>query len=379
MNEAERKILEDFTTEHWVDWIRRILNYELVEPTIPATLDEIHQSLARVYFSLESGAARDRFADAISILFESTPLVNANARRIDSLITLISAIKPLRAKKLVRRHLFGGALRGMEYGKRDLHTTLLVAAGKYQVDDELVDYIKRSAQRTGDYTYKLACLSILPAYGQRNFVEFLNGLIASLDEKKALQLGRQLNGILRKYGFMEFCRWFTDTLRDDSDGALCDKLEFEWMEKALTAMVFKSASVPAFDDSADLSSLVITGDAYRNVTALQVFARNEVLTPVQVVALARLHSQLDIDLIVKVLVNIWWRMSNLTDDHRGWFFEYISPKHFKQPAIIAVIARDEKKKFQFWGSQDPTLITIFDRVKNECEIGIPKAFTSNAA
>lgn len=379
MNDAERNTLENFTTEHWVDWIRRVLNYESVEPTIPSTVDEIHQSLARVYFSLESATARDRFAYSISTLLESTPLVNANAQRIDALLTLISAIKPLGAKKLVRRHLFGGALRGVEYGKRDLHTTLLAAAGKYQVDDELVDYIKRSAQTTDDHAYKLVCLSILPAYDQKEFIEFLAGLIPSLDEKKALQLGRQLNGVFRKYGFMEFCRWFTDALRDDSDGALCDKLEFEWMEKALTAMVFKGASLPVFDDSADLRSLVITGDAYRNVTAAQVFARNDVLTPLQVVALARLHSQVDIDLTVKVLVNIWWRMSNLTDDHRGWFFEYISPKHFSQPAIIAVIARDEKKQFQFWARQDPTLITIFDRVKNECEIGIPKAFSSNAA
>src|SRR5216684_5290978 len=207
MNEAERKILESFTAEGWVDWIRGVLNYELVEPTIPATTDEVHQPLARVYFSLGTGAARDQFADAISTLFESTPLISANAQRIDALLTLISAIKPVSAKKLLRRHLFGGALRGIEYGRRDLQTTLLVAVGKYQVDDELVDFIRRSARRTDDYRYKLACLSILPAYAQREFLAFLSGVIESLNEVRALQLGRQLSGILRKYGFVEFCRW----------------------------------------------------------------------------------------------------------------------------------------------------------------------------
>jgi len=208
--------LESFTIDQWAEWIGSQLHLKKASPQIPSSgRQELHQTLINVHKELEDKASKERFRKAVSLVFESTQALRENAEEIYYLLQVISYLKPLRAKRLIRRHLFEEILRNVAYGGQELHTMLLVAYSKYDIDDELLDYILRSARdRRAEYSYLLVCFRILSQRNGEEAISFLETLFPYLVSKQNVaQMVRVIRGIIFRTGYRPLFEWYENEFR----------------------------------------------------------------------------------------------------------------------------------------------------------------------
>src|SRR6185295_7219374 len=140
-------------------------------------------------------------------LFEGTPIINKNARYFRSLIELLALLKPYQAKSLVRRHLFARSFADLEDGSLNLHTLLLMVASEYEIDEELLDFITRTARETSDTGYLLACLRAASYPGGTEYLKILEIILPRVKEQQrsAVLLAREIGYVLFLYGSRHFC------------------------------------------------------------------------------------------------------------------------------------------------------------------------------
>ena len=329
---------ENFTADRWVEWINAFLNREDYSPTVEAGNEELHHVLAKVYNGLEKKTGRDRFAEGLATVFESTPLIKKNAGALYCILELLSYIKPVRAKRIIRRHLYAGTLKPMEYGLRNLHTMLLVAASKYDVDDELSEYVKLSAREEPDYGYQLVCLRALSTRGQAEFMTFFQNVFKrTKTSTEAAQLTRETMGILRKCGYSAFCNWYTSAAVNPSPDSA---RSFELLEPHLKKMVFNRLEVPDFKQTPEFALLKLPdANPYYTLTAAQLHAYDGWYTPRQVVAIAKLYQQVGVDAIVNALVAIWHRTLPHAPTKQSWVFitpGSLNSANLKDPQVALV-------------------------------------------
>ncbi len=207
---AERPDFSEFTEDDWVRWINSFLNAELSDPIVRVGHQEPHQVLARIYSTLGDKSLQDRFGEAVARILESTPPIESNSSHLYFIIELISLVRPHRGKRLLRRYLRERSLLEFEFGLRNLHSMLLVAASKYDVDRGLVEIIKRSRPYIQDFTYRLICLRVLSLREDPDeYLQYLSDLLPELDSNaKAVALARQLKGVFFRHGHDRFCEWY---------------------------------------------------------------------------------------------------------------------------------------------------------------------------
>jgi hypothetical protein len=367
------RMFEEFTVDDWIDWIRHVINYETCHPTINYTIQEIHHSLAEVYTSLPPGALSEKFAEALTFVFEETPLIAKHSANLYHLLQLIGYVKPLRAKRVLRKHLFPEVLKSLNYGNQNLHTMLLATRSKYDVDDELAEYVKRSAQNSRDFSYQIVCLRVIASRSQDELLDLLEIVYKSTDtDIKAYQLARELRSLTRKYGFKYFCEWFTTKAELSASVGT--------FEKALREIVFSRFKLPTFDGKQSLSTLVLNNDPYEMLLGAQLLATSTRLNPKQIAAVALTHKQVEnINLIIQTLINIWKRRSDKDHQEQPWFFISGSPYVNRKLVIVSSGAvPNASVTFEFLSDEDPVLTSVLEKVKNECEIQIPFKFQAFA-
>lgn len=367
---------EGFTPERWAQWINAFLNREDYSPAVEVGNEELHHVLARVYNKLAKKADRDRFAEGLAILFESTPLIRKNAAEIYYIIELLQYLKPIGAKRIIRRHLYAGTLKGVGYGRQDLHTMLLVAASKYDVDDELSEHVKLSARDEKHFGYQLVCLRVLSMRGQEEFLSFFKKVFNRVTNAgEAAQLAREIKSILRKRGYSAFCRWYTDLALNPSPDS---ERAFQLLEPNLREIVFDTLDVPDLKNKRTFAAISLPdADPYFTLIAAQLHAYDRWYTPRQVVAIAKLHEQADVDLVVNALIVIWRRTQHRAPNEQSWIF--ITPGslyggRLKDPHLAMVSGGSvphASPTAEFNTEEEPDLALIFERVKTECEVEVP--------
>src|SRR5713226_5647601 len=134
---ADFSIFSDFTMDRWCQWIKAFLDYQPTDPEISVGRSELHHVMLRLYEGLKSKVAQERFAAALTQVFETTLPIQQNAEQLFYLIEIISCLLPHQAKRIARRLLFDRLLDGIEYANRDLQMMLLVANSEYDFDDNL--------------------------------------------------------------------------------------------------------------------------------------------------------------------------------------------------------------------------------------------------
>lgn len=345
-----------FDHSRWVSWINKFLIGEACDPPVTVGHQEPYMTLGAVYEGLESKTQRDMFAAAVTVLFESTPIINQNARYFRSLIELLALLKPYQAKGLLRRHLFARSFVGMEDGMLNLHTLLLIANSKYEIDEELVDFIERTACETNSFGYLLTCLTAISQSGGGKYLELLSTVLPRVKkERTAALLAREIGDILFLHGSRHFCDWYSATARSAVRGnTFFDS--FELLEGALKKLVFRHSEIHA-------------PDANRTIVAAQLHAYDQRYDAKEVLAIARLHRHIGRDTTVNALINIWRRIKGLFQEE-GLPWYYISPpprSHGRFPSLISSGPNPNTSiSATFWEEQEPILAEIFEAVKDEC-------------
>ena len=291
----ETNRFEGFSLDDWCIWIEALISHGEIEPKIEIGEDELQHVLARIYDNLRSEQARNLFSQAVAILFQITPPHERKSEQLYYLTNVISYIRPLQARATLRRLLFGEVLIDVTYGRQDLHTMLLNANCKYDVDDDLVDYIKRSAARIDDFTYLLVCFRALATRGAKEAVSFLDLLIPHLTSGvHAQQFSAQVSEFIRKFGYRQVSKWYALCYESFSSSYAEQWEAFEDILKQ--CLKVEEELDPRFSKN-----------PYAMIVLMQLIAGEKILQPNKILSLVRLCSEADIEktLAVSSLVNIW--------------------------------------------------------------------------
>lgn len=355
---SERSPFVRFNLEDWVKWINRFLNADFCEPSITIGAQEPCVVLGNVYHELETKNERDLFDEAIKILFETTPIISPNSRYLRSILELLGLVKPYQAKSLARKHLFGRSFQGLEDGGLKLHTLLLIVNSKYEIDEELLDFINRTMKTTDDFSYLLTGLRIVSETGGPGYLNCLETVLPHVDQpKRAILLSRELGDIIFLYGSRHFCEWYGARLRavaKQSTGLDA----FEFLEEALKKVVFRSLDLSQANDN-----------SFNTLIAAQLHATDRFYTAKQIMSLARLHSNIGKEPVVDALVNIWNRLKTRTPD-KGlpWYYTTIPREYQKFRKFPSHISSgpnpDTSNSDKFMEEEEPVLAQIFEAVKD---------------
>lgn len=375
-------VLTEYSVQQWFDWTKKFLVGELCDPLVIVDDEEPHHVLAKIYNDLNNISHRDRLAEAIKITFETTPIIQQNAREHYYLIELLSYVKPLSAKSLVRRYLKERSFLNINYGQQNLHTMLLVANSKYDIDEELLDFIHDSSQEIKDFKYLLICLRLLSLASIDEFILFLDTLLPHLrSNNDALRLGRQLKGVFYRAGYRHFCNWYSAKALtipipapvppDARDRPLLQlpNLDstyqfFYYFDHGLKEIPFRKF---------DPEHISMTNPHYAMIAA-QVHSYDYSFNANEILALARLHKRVTIPTTINALINIWHRNTFRTQDRQPWW--YPSPnEQWGLRNMARNIARiysggNGNKPAEFEVDEEPEVALIFEKVKSACEVGV---------
>jgi hypothetical protein len=350
---AERRAsFSRFGQEDWAKWINSFLNEEFCEPSVTIGPHEPFVILGNVYHELEFKSQRDLFAEAVKILFESTPVIKQNTRYLRSLLELLALLKPYKAKSLLRRHLFSRSFAGMEDGGMNLHTLLLIVNSKYEVDEELLDFIERTAKEAKDFGYRLTCLRIGSQLGGAEYLKILDIVLEHANEpRSAILLARELGDIMFLHGSRRFAEWYTAKLRAMTKKS--DALNaFELLEEGLRKVVFRDINLFAPDQ-----------DSYSTLIAAQLYAHDRFYTAKELVAIGRLQADVGVDATVEALINIWNRIkAKVGSRTQPWYLTRYSSSHPYQ--LASGRSAEPPDSERIWENEEPDLIQVFEATKD---------------
>jgi hypothetical protein len=346
---------QNFGLEQWLEWLNAFLAPDPQPPFIATNKEEIHHALIDLYKGLKSKTTRDLFAEAIKRIFQTTPRIEQNAELLYYLLHIISYTVPLNAKDLLRERLHEGVLRTIEYGKQNLQTLLLIANSKYEVDDDLIDYIHRSARASKDYKFFLASLRVLSSRGGAHAYPFIEQLLPLVEsETESFQLARQLKSIGYRVGYWHFFDWYRSR---------AEKLTSQWpqqwymFECGLRHRLLTERALPTLAKS----------DPYAAFLSGLVHASLRELAPSTVLTIARLYPIIGKESIIDRLSEIWER------GYHKWekvTWDYLSSKEIYQPNRAAITNARRRPAYQelfFDLAVESELEEIFLGVRERCD------------
>lgn len=351
----ERRSFARFNREDWVKWINGLLNEEFCEPTVTIAHHEPCIVLANVYHQLELKSQRDLFGEAVKILFETTPLIKQNTRYFRAILELLALLKPYQAKTLLRSRLFSRDFADMEDGGMNLHNLLLIVNSKYEVDEQLLEFIERTAKETSDFSYLLICLRIVSPLGGGKYLPLLEDVLSRLTEwRNAILLARELEDIMYLHGSRHFAEWYSAKLRAMSkESDIFDA--FEFLEGALKKIVF-----PQLDLYAPVEN------PFNTLIAAQLHANDRFYSAKEVVRIARLYRHTGRDVTVNALVNIWNRIKTKSlSGALPWYYQSYNSKFQRLPCQVSSgQSPDSSISEKFFEDEEPELAEIFEATKD---------------
>ena len=351
----ERLAFQGFTVDQWVDWLRAFLGDGPARPPFPLLRDEEpHHALIRLYRGLGSTTRCDRFREAAARIYKSATQIPEpeHAALLYQLIQLIGYTKPLSAERLLWRDLTQGSLRRISYGPMDLHTELLVAYGRYDVGDELVDYLFRSHREAAKFDYMLVCLHLLATPPRPELFLFLERVLPHLrSDVEVAQLGRQLKATLRRTGYRAFYEWYTGA----EDHLLCEQPT----EAGRFARMLRERVLPPWSPDA-----LADGDPHAALLSAHLLAGERLMRPEELVAVARLHKLIGVDEVTEALTLVWRKTAPRQGFQAPWYFDSADslPQAFRNsnPRLLSVETRDgELLSAWFDSNEEPQLDRVF--------------------
>jgi hypothetical protein len=202
----------EFGIEEW----RKFIEFALYENPSVLDLGPREETLDAGFIHIvnilgSDTAARNRFGEALTQVFESSPISQDNAEAIYTLLQLISYITPSAAKSIVRRKVFEESFRGLQFAAMDLHTLALAVAGEWEVDQDLASYITRFNEEPQEFRCRLLSLRLLSRKDPSDAYAFLPKIITELEPGvRATQLFRELRGIMLQRTFAGLLSWYRD-------------------------------------------------------------------------------------------------------------------------------------------------------------------------
>jgi hypothetical protein len=354
-------MFQHFTVERWVKWLNAFLSYEPHEPDFPVGREELHLALMRLYRMLDTKGSHDRFAEAITTIYESTPHHQTNAEQLYYLLQLITYTKPLRAKSLVRRHLFEDSLVNVSYGPYKLQRRLLVASTRYDISDiadELIEYIYRTSKEDTDFKYLLLCLDILltpPLVSEG--CRFMERVISAIEsEVEAVQLCMQLRADLPIAVYKTFYMWYP--VAAERLASQFPK-QAEWFKQALKRFVLPPLEVVSEFNVAPYAVLL----------SARFQAEERLLNAKELYTVASQCEVIGEEIVIDALSDIWSKRASTAHQNQPW--RYDSAAEFKgmfwdqtDQRQISVNGINPEQAFHNVDAQtEPRIDAVFESVK----------------
>jgi hypothetical protein len=358
---------DDFGVGQWIEWLNAFLSNAPHSPLIATNKEELHHSLLDLYRGLGNKPKRDSFAEAIKLIFETTQRIGENKEQLYYLLHIIIYTVPLNAKWLLRQRLHESVLNNIEYGHQNLQTLLLIANSKYEVDDDLVDYVHRSARVSRDYRHLLASLRILALRGGQEaypFIEYFLPFITS--EAKSFQLARQLRSIGQRIGYKHFFEWYTRRSEE-----LAKEWHEHWyfFERGLKERLFTEQTFRAISNS----------DPYAGFLTGYVYASLHELTPSTVLGIARLFKIAGKEYTITHLCEIW---NKGNEKWRSGPWEFLTPEESLERDRAAITTdgsvADYREEF-FDPDEEDELEEVFLEVRDRCDSTLARESVAMAA
>jgi hypothetical protein len=301
---------QHFTLEQWISWLNTFFSHDPCSPVILIIRDEpLHHPLIRLYRSLNTKSRRDRFAEAITKIYQATSLIPENAEQLYYLLQLITYIKPLQAKELLRRDLREGALLDVKFGPYWLQRTLLVARTRYDVNDDIADYIYSSCNENPVFSYLLLCLDILASRNGDEAYRFVERIVPFLkSEVEAMHLGMQLRADLPITGYRAFYEWYMS-----AEEGMQSRFTKEWEEFKKTLEQFV---LPKLQDTPSLHF-----PAYAVLLSAQLQARKRLLMADELYIIASQYKEVGEEVVLSALSDIWRRTAQRHYQRRPWCYD----------------------------------------------------------
>src|ERR1700733_12668654 len=201
---------DDFVPSDWSIWIERALLGQFERMGVQRD-EEIYETIVRIFKSVPL-TQRSAFSGALAEAIECSPILPSYAERFFNLLQIAQVTKP-KSKHAIRKLLVDGVgkFEFEQAGRaRRLQGTLLSAAGKYEVDEWLRDYIWRSMEEYRDFEYGLLCMRVLSwRPGDDSWFKFHSRLIPRFeDETDVSQYAMELFPIARRTGFRLLVDWY---------------------------------------------------------------------------------------------------------------------------------------------------------------------------
>lgn len=349
------RLFEQFDISEWADWMESFLADEPCEPEVFGESTEPHLALRGVFHSLESGGARRRFVQAIAVVYEATAPLEVNAEQLHHIIRLIDYLKPRGAKYLVEQDLFTHTFADLYHEGQSLHTALLVARGRYGLDDTLVEFIYNSSRETDDFGYLLAGLQVLAARGTRAY-NFLGRFIPHLEDPfKSAILSELLPAILSETGYRPLYVWYAEKLAGAS-GRSAEELSVleDYLEESV---------LPEWD----AEELSLMGPYPFMMSAL-LRARRHYLSPAELLSLARLHGHFENETpVVQLLDRVYVRISGWSSHDEPWIFEPFDDYRKNYMSVRRSVIEVGGDLVSYNGEAEQTVELIFHTVRNRYE------------
>jgi hypothetical protein len=300
---------QTFNEAEWMEWLGAFLARNPQPPFIRANNDPPSSVLNRLFEALEPMSSI-AFNRALFRQFEETAIIHKNSFRLYTLLHVIACTLPGQAKPLLRRRLREGVFRRLNFEGQNLHNLLLVACSKFDVDEELVRWVHRSARNSKDFGYLLLCQWVLSTVEDEQAFHFIERLIPYMnDAANRAQTTRQLYSVADRLGYYRFLDWYRERYE-----SLQERWPREWelFVRALKERLLTDAALPILAEKDPDAALV-----YAEVR----FERNTI--PVEtVLQIARLHQSLGFDTTVEVLLAIWMHLFD--GEVAPW--DYYSPR-----------------------------------------------------
>ncbi len=224
--------------DQWMETLRHVLRREYGGLPVNVGRDaEPAQVAISLYRELSDSAARDVFADAITTLFESTAPRQGNVDTLFNLLHIIAYVAPPKAKRLVRRRVSDESLSHLHYppGMPPLSLLCLAVAGKYDVDDDLVDYIHVLNSSAIDFAFRLVSLRLLATRSGKEVADLLDQTItAARNPLEIGQLVTELKPILVRRKCHFFFHWCLSQLPQRAHA----RSQYEWFIQELKTSTF---------------------------------------------------------------------------------------------------------------------------------------------
>jgi hypothetical protein len=281
-----------FDEAEWMEWLSAFLADNPRPPFVRTNNDPPPSVLIRVFEALEPKSSL-AFNRALFRQFEETAIIHKNAKRFYTLLHVMSCTLPGQAKPLLRRRLREGVFRRLNFEEQNLHSLLLVACSKFDVDEELVKWVQRSARNSKDFDYLLLCQWVLSTVENDQAFYFNERLLPFMNDfDRRAETTRQLFSIADRLGYERFYDWFREQYK-----SLQAKWPVQWQ------LFVRTLRERLLSDTALPEIAAMDPDAVLLYAALRV---SQDRIPLEtVLTIARLHESLGTELTVKKLFKLW--------------------------------------------------------------------------